>query len=132
MEKNWRQVKRKRSFSLICPRSGRGGGGGGEKFWLRRICCFLLLLFYLSLSLFYFFFFVFLYVFVFSFFVGSFVILFWCYLIRNEINITKKKKEKKCKKKTEKKQKRKSLLFLPSFVRLLLKVEICFACKCNY
>ena len=33
--------------------------------------------------------------------------------------------------KTEKKQKKKSLPFLPLLVRLLLKVEICFACKCN-
>ena len=36
------------------------------------------------------------------------------------------------KKKRKKKQKKKSLPFLPFFVRLLLKVEICFACKCSY
>ena len=40
--------------------------------------------------------------------------------------------ENKKKKKAEKKQKEKSLPFLPLFVRLLLKVEICSASKCNY
>ena len=40
--------------------------------------------------------------------------------------------ENKNKKKTGKKQKEKSLPFLPLFLRILLKVEICFACKCNY
>ena len=38
------------------------------------------------------------------------------------------------KKKTEKKLKKKqgkSLIYLPLFARLLLKVEICYACKCN-
>ena len=34
--------------------------------------------------------------------------------------------------KQKRNKKKKSLPFLPLFVRLLLKVEICFACKCNY
>ena len=40
--------------------------------------------------------------------------------------------ENKKQKKTEKKQKEKSLPFLPLFVRLLVKVDICFACECNF
>ena len=130
MEKNWRQVKRKRSFSLICPRSGRGGGGWNifvEKNLLFSVITFLSVSFFV---LFFFLcFFVCVCVFIFCWLICNFILMLFNYK-RNKYY--KKKKEKKCKKKTEKKQKRKSLLFLPSFVRLLLKVEICFACKCNY
>ena len=83
-DKKWKKIENKLNpVSLIFPR------GGGETFLLRKICCFLLLLFYLSFSLFYFFSLFFVCVCVIT-FCGSFIILFWCYLIKNEINITKK------------------------------------------
>ena len=40
--------------------------------------------------------------------------------------------ENKNKKKTDQKNKQKTLPFLALFVRVLLKVEMCLACKCNY
>ena len=79
-----------KNVSLIYPRWWWGEGGGGETVLLRTsIFCFLLLFFYLSFvfSLF----FVCVCVIIFC---GSLVFLFWFYLIKSEINITKKKKIK--------------------------------------
>ena len=59
---------------------------GDETFFLRIICCFLLLPFYQS---FFFLFLFFVWVCVID-FCGSFVILFWYYFIKNEINIINK------------------------------------------
>ena len=77
-----------KNVSLIYPRWWWGEGGGGETVLLRNIFCFLLLFFYLSFvfSLF----FVCVCVIIFC---GSLVFLFWFYLIKSEINITKKKKK---------------------------------------
>ena len=82
-KKNWKQVKRENLVSLIYPR------GGGWTFLLWNIFCFLLLLINLIYFVFIFFSLFFACVCVIS-FSGSFIILFWCYLIKNEINITKK------------------------------------------
>ena len=61
--------------------------GGGGTYFLRNICCPLLLFYYLCIYFILFlFFFSFFFLFVCVIFLrGSFVILFWCYLIKNEV-----------------------------------------------
>ena len=88
--KTWKKIENKSSEKRLINLSKVvvGGGGGGETVLLRTsIFCFLLLFFYLSFvfSLF----FVCVCVIIFC---GSLVFLFWFYLIKSEINITKKKK----------------------------------------
>ena len=96
--KRWKKIENKSSEKRLINLSkvvvGGGAGGGGETVLLRNIFCFLLLFFYLSFvfSLF----FVCVCVIIFC---GSLVFLFWFYLIKSEINITKK--EKKLRKKSK-------------------------------
>ena len=82
--KNWKQVKWKKLVSVIYPR------GGAETLSLKSICCFLLLLFYVFILFYFCLFFVYGCVIISC---GSFLSLIWCYLIKNEINISKKKKK---------------------------------------
>ena len=91
-EKNWKQVKRKKSVSLIYPK-----GCGMKHFcWeMYVVFCYYFFMSFLFVFLFYFihlFFFCFFFVCVSAItFRGSFLILFWCCLIKNEINIKKRK-----------------------------------------
>ena len=64
-------------------------GGGTFLLWNTVAFCYYLFIYFILL-LFYFFIFLFVCVCIIN-FCGSFVILFWCYLIKNEIIITKEK-----------------------------------------
>ena len=91
-KKNWKQDKRKKSVSLIYPK-----GCGMKHFcWeMYVVFCYYFFMSFLFVFLLYFihlFFFCFFFVCVSAItFRGSFLILFWCCLIKNEINIKKRK-----------------------------------------